>query len=300
MIWPTCGHPSELWPNPPSHYVSCTTLCIGKRARVPDKIALAITHLPAHADTDLHIDFFDTPRHTSTDMATALNTLPAIPCVCSTPPAPSNAVQNATTAAAHTTKTMCTVSDVLAHAKENVRAANQMLHVFCIQGEPTPHTGHDTRCVGFAAHSPWGVDVPLLPELLVRHRRVSIWGHAQLCSTRLLLASPPFPLPPPRPHPRPSHPPPNLERPHINDNDAHRDEDEDDGLISRMSNAPREYMGPGSALRPPSLLPNPVLPRPLPIPQPTMPPTLNPRTLTSIFAILRQPRPALWPHLTET
>ncbi|KAJ7044455.1 hypothetical protein C8F04DRAFT_1174889 [Mycena alexandri] len=35
------------------------------------------------------------------------------------PPAPSNAVQNATTAAAHTTKTMCTVSDVLAHAKEN-------------------------------------------------------------------------------------------------------------------------------------------------------------------------------------
>ncbi|KAJ7024957.1 hypothetical protein C8F04DRAFT_1269702 [Mycena alexandri] len=216
-------------------------------------IALAITHLPAHADTDLHIEFFDTPRHAYTDMATALNTLPAIPRVCSTPPAPSNTVQNATTAAAHTTKTMCAVSDVLADAKENVRAANQMLHVFCIQGEPTPHTGHDTRCVGFAAHSPMGrgcgggmvgsssstgATAPASSAAAARAAGAS--PACQYLATRAIVFHLPLARIPSLPSsssltsPSPFPSPPNLERPHINDNDAHRDEDEDDGLISRM------------------------------------------------------------------
>ncbi|KAJ7017536.1 hypothetical protein C8F04DRAFT_1200375 [Mycena alexandri] len=72
------------------------------------------------------------------------------------PPATSNAVQNATTTAAHATKTARAVSDALAHAQENARAANQTLHTLRIQADPSPHAGHDARRTGFAACLPTG------------------------------------------------------------------------------------------------------------------------------------------------
>ncbi|KAJ7043623.1 hypothetical protein C8F04DRAFT_1175400 [Mycena alexandri] len=297
MTRPTCGHPSELWPNPPPHYVSCTTPvhwgpkfdipAHNKRANrffwllymtqaqgaYPTK-ALALAHLPAHADADLYIEFFDTHqamlwawrkfcfhRHGHCPQHLACHTA----CL-HHPPATSNAVQNATTAAAHATNTARAVSDALAHAQENARAANQTLHALRIQADPSPHAGHDARRAGFAARLPTGRgrgggmagsnSSPRAKVAASSAAAAAAPGAAGASPARRYLATraiafhpplaripsspPPYTLPSPpssssSTSPSPFPPPLNPERPDINDNDTRHGEDEDDGLIGRMS-----------------------------------------------------------------
>ncbi|KAJ7016061.1 hypothetical protein C8F04DRAFT_1282894 [Mycena alexandri] len=182
-------------------------------------------------------------------MATALNIWPAIQLVCTTPPVTSNAVQNATTAAAHATKTARAVSDALAHAQENAH--------------PSPHAGHDACCAGFAARLPTGrgrgggmAGSNGSPRARVAASSAAAARAAGASPARRYLATraiafhpplaripsspPPYTLPSPpssssSTSPSPFPPPLNPERPDINNNNTRHGEDEDDGLIGRMS-----------------------------------------------------------------